>query len=130
MPKERRSGGSRGVELTLQPLALEGATPMWQKFQHFAVDIPRHHREAEHVRWALHIYTALLLRVLPHTLVSDDCVSLGYRLVNVLYRTLVHAITLIFLRETRRCFRVDSQTPARSGRWRLGYIALRHWWDM
>ena len=24
-----------------------------------------------------------------------------------------------------RCFRVDSQTPARSGRWRLGYIALR-----
>ena len=55
VPKERRSGGARGVELTLQPLALEGATPMWQKFQHFAVDIPRHHREAEHVRWALHI---------------------------------------------------------------------------
>ena len=67
VPKERRSGGSRGVELTLQPLALEGATPMWQKFQHFAVDIPRHHREAEHVRWALHIYTALLLRLATRT---------------------------------------------------------------
>ena len=61
VPKERRSGGARGVELTLQPLALEGATPMWQKFQHFAVDIPRHHREAEHVRWALHIYTTLVV---------------------------------------------------------------------
>ena len=67
VPKERRSGGSRGVELTLQPLALEGATPMWQKFQHFAVDIPRHHREAERVRWALHIYTALLLRLATRT---------------------------------------------------------------
>ena len=32
--------GARGVELTLQLLALEGATPMWPKFQHFAVDIP------------------------------------------------------------------------------------------
>ena len=62
VPKERRSGagGARGVELTLQLLALEGATPMWPKFQHFAVDIPGHHREAERVRWALHIYTALL----------------------------------------------------------------------
>ncbi len=28
-------------ELTLQPLALEGATPIWPKDQHFAVDISR-----------------------------------------------------------------------------------------
>ena len=89
VPKERRSGGSRGVELTLQPLALEGATPMWQKFQHFAVDIPRHHREAERVRWALHIYTALLVRL---TTYRATVVSLGYRLVNVLYRTLQYRI--------------------------------------
>ena len=36
----RRSRSARCVELTLQLLALEGATPMWPKFQHFAVDIP------------------------------------------------------------------------------------------
>lgn len=59
----RSDPGARGVELTLQLLALEGATPMWPKFQHFAVDIPGHHREAERVRWAVHIYTALLLRL-------------------------------------------------------------------
>ena len=43
-PTGRKSAGAvpveRGVELTLQLLALEGATPMWPKFQHFAVDIP------------------------------------------------------------------------------------------
>ena len=81
----------------MQLLALEGATPMWPKFQHFAVDIPGHHREAERVRWALHIYTALLVRL---TTYRATVVSLGYRLVNVLYRTLIHSITLIFLHET------------------------------
>ena len=46
---DKNSGRTRGrggfgaeetrCELTLQLLALEGATPMWPKFQHFAVDI-------------------------------------------------------------------------------------------
>ena len=61
---------------------------MWPKFQHFAVDIPRHHREAERVRWALHIYTALL-RLATRT----ERRAFGYRLlVNVLYRTLQYRI--------------------------------------
>lgn len=35
----RRGAEETRCELTLQLLALEGATPMWPKFQHFAVDI-------------------------------------------------------------------------------------------
>lgn len=37
--RPRRGAEETRCELTLQLLALEGATPMWPKFQHFAVDI-------------------------------------------------------------------------------------------
>jgi hypothetical protein len=35
----RRGAEGTWCEQTLQPLALDLATPMWLKFQHFAVDI-------------------------------------------------------------------------------------------
>ena len=98
---------------------------MWPKFQHFAVDIPRHHREAERVRWALHIYTCYCC-VLPHTLSGGCAFPVTGRLVNELYRT--HGYSL---HETPRSFRVDSGS--------LGQVAPRihrtvrrctRWWDM
>ena len=62
---------------------------MWPKFQHFAVDIPGHHREAERVRWALHICSPTAASCHTHRVAVRP---LGYRLVNVLYRRLQYRI--------------------------------------